>query len=126
MSRKYKCLTKREFSLGDYHLVSIRDGDKYAIQKWRNDQIEILRQAEPLTSAQQENYFRNVVDKLFETEQPEQLLFSFLQGDELIGYGGLVHIDWLSKNGEISFITETSRNRNVMQFKKDWSQYLNV
>jgi RimJ/RimL family protein N-acetyltransferase len=81
-----------------------------------------LRQAEPLTKSKQNAYFENVVAKLFEQEQPNQLLFSFLKGEECIGYGGLVHINWTDKNAEISFIMETSLEEN--QFDEIWSEYL--
>jgi RimJ/RimL family protein N-acetyltransferase len=126
MSRSYKCLPVQEFTHGVYKLVPIRDQDKYAIMVWRNDQIDILRQKELLTAQAQESYFRNVVDKLFEAEKPTELIFSFFEGDSLIGYGGLVHIDWVSRCGEISFITETRRTINKNQFTSDWKNYLNV
>lgn len=126
MQRAYKCLSKQEFTNGNYKLVAIRDEDKYSIMKWRNEQIDILRQKEPLTKEKQELYFSDVVDKLFEQEKPGQLLFSFLENEVLIGYGGLVHIDWESKNAEISFITATERNNNQTQFINDWKSYLKI
>lgn len=126
MQRVYKCLSQQEFTQGNYKLIPIRDEDKYTIMQWRNEQIDILRQKEPLTKEKQEWYFSNVVDKLFEQEKPTQLLFSFFENDLLIGYGGLVHIDWESKNGEISFITETKRNIRQHQFANDWEKYLNI
>jgi RimJ/RimL family protein N-acetyltransferase len=125
MKRYYKALSQQEFSNGIYKLMPIRDEDKYPIMDWRNAQIDILRQKEPLTKEKQEWYFKNVVDKLFEQEKPTQLLFSFLENDILVGYGGLVHIDWESKHGEISFITETKRNIQ-QQFSNDWGNYLNI
>jgi hypothetical protein len=103
--RNYRCLTQQEFAKGELKLVPIRDEDKYSIMKWRNEQIAILRQKSPLTKENQEKYFKEVVEKLFETDQPSQLLFSFLEKGNLIGYGGLVHIDWENKNAEISFLT---------------------
>lgn len=124
--RRYKCLQQAEFTDGDYSLTTIRDEDKYDIMRWRNEQIDILRQKNPLTKEEQENYFRTVVDKLFEKDRPEQLLFSFLEKGKLVGYGGLVHIDWTSGNGEISFISETKRNSSPQQFKSDWSTYLTL
>ncbi len=126
MKRTYKSLSQQEFSNGAYKIVPIRDEDKYAIMQWRNEQIDILRQKELLTKEKQEWYFKNVVDKLFEEEKPTQLLFSFLENDILVGYGGLVHIDWESGNAEISFITETNRNLNQEQFCNDWEEYLNI
>ena len=126
MLRAYKCLLQNEFIEGNYKLIAMRDEDKYAIMQWRNEQIDILRQKEPLTKEKQEWYFKNIVDKLFEQEKPDQLLFSFLENDILIGYGGLVHIDWKKKNAEISFITATERNLNRNQFINDWKCYLGL
>lgn len=124
--RNYKCLTKNTFKSGAYSLIPLRDEDKYAIMQWRNQQLDILRQKQLLTEEQQEKYFASVVNELFNQEKPQQLLFSFLKDDILIGYGGLVHIDWESKNGEISFLTETKRNSDKTQFLTDFSVYLEI
>lgn len=121
--RQYKNIKQNEFVSGNYKLVPIRDEDKYAIMQWRNEQIDVLRQAEPLTKEKQEIYFANVVDKLFEVNEPSQLLFSFLENEKLIGYGGLVHIDWKNGIAEVSFLTQTSRNVG-QQFVSDWINYL--
>ena len=124
--RQYKCLSINEFESRDYSLVPIRDEDKYDILSWRNTQIDILRQPTPLTAEQQEYYFKTTVTELFEQEKPKQLLWSFLENDKLIGYGGLVHIDWEAKHGEISFLLCNERNADVIQYKKDWSIYLQL
>jgi len=124
--RKYKCLSNTEWSSNEYKLVPIRTEDKYEILNWRNSQIEILRQKEEISKEQQDFYFANVVEKLFEEELPKQLLFSFLQNDFLIGYGGLVHMDWNSRNAEISFLTETERNSDDFLFTKDFKNYLKL
>jgi RimJ/RimL family protein N-acetyltransferase len=122
-SRSYKILGQQEFRNGNYSLVPIRDDDKYLIMKWRNEQLDILRQRDPLTKSQQETYFRVVVDKLFEEEKPKQLLFSFLEKGKPVAYGGLVHIDWESMNGEVSFIADTNR---ADRFVSDWNEYLTI
>ena len=122
----YHALRQNVFQSGNYKLIPIRDEDKYLIMQWRNDQLAILRQKEPLTITQQENYFANVVSDLFLQEKPQQLLFSFLENDVLIGYVGLVHIDWESKSAEISFLSETSRNINNEIFINDWCTYLSL
>ena len=124
--RSYKCLNINQVSEGNYSLVPIRDEDKYSILEWRNAQIDILRQKELLTKEQQEHYFKTVVDKLFEEEKPKQLLWSFLLDGQLIGYGGLVHIDWEAKHAEISFLLSSNHNNNIEQFKKDWNVYLQL
>ena len=72
---KYKALTNNTFSDGEYSIVPIRYQDRFKIMQWRNEQIYHLRQAKPLTKVDQENYFTNVVAKLFEKKQPGQILF---------------------------------------------------
>lgn len=122
--RHYKCFNKNEFQDGNYKLVPLRDEDKYLIMQWRNEQIDILRQKQPLTKEQQEQYFATVVADLFKQDKPQQILFSFLENNQLIGYGGLVHIDWEAKHGEISFLLSSRHNYDIEQFKKDWSSFL--
>lgn len=122
--RTYKCIGNQFIELKNYKLVPIRFEDRYNIMQWRNEQIYHLRQAEPLTKEKQDWYFENVVANLFEQEQPNQILFSFLENNVCIGYGGLVHINWIDKNAEISFIMNTELESNG--FKKYWSEYLSI
>lgn len=120
----YKILNNQTYSKGDFKLVPIRYEDRFEIMKWRNEQIHHLRQDEPLTIENQENYFNNVVSKLFEQEKPNQLLFSYIKNDVCIGYGGLVHINWIDKNAEISFIMNTELETDFFEFH--WKTYLNL
>lgn len=122
--KTYKVLKRQEFSNADFKLVPIRYEDRYKIMKWRNEQMYHLRQAEPLTKEKQDAYFENLVAKLFQQEQPDQILFSFLKDDECIGYGGLVHINWIDKNAEISFVMDTQLEKEF--FKFHWSNYLKL
>jgi len=118
----YKCLNNQVFSHVEFKIVPIRMEDRFAIMKWRNEQIYHLRQNKPLTIEDQENYFTKTVDKLFNQVQPNQILFSFLENDICIGYGGLVHINWIDKNAEISFIMDTALEQDNFQFH--WKNYL--
>jgi RimJ/RimL family protein N-acetyltransferase len=120
--QEYKCLNKQCFTSGRYSLVPIRYEDRYDIMKWRNEQIYHLRQSKPLTEEDQDNYFENVVSKLFEQEQPNQILFSFLEDNVCIGYGGLVHINWEDKNAEVSFVMNTQLEEK--RFNELWIEYL--
>jgi len=126
MLQNYKCLAGREFVFEKYKLIPIRLEDRHLIREWRNQQIAILRQKEPLTAEKQDAYFEQVIAKLFEEKEPAQLLFSFLEDGILIGYGGLVHIDWESRNAEVSFLTNTQRTNNLDQFIDDWIHYLTI
>ena len=120
----YKVLNKQVFSKDNFKIVPIRYEDRMDILKWRNEQIYHLRQSAPLTKENQENYFKNIVAKLFSQENPSQLLFSYLKDDVCIGYGGLVHINWLDKNAEISFIMNTELETNF--FDLHWEIFLGL
>ena len=101
----------------EYCLVPLREEDMELIMKWRNEQIDVLRQKKPLTKDQQHDYFNQVVMKSFRDNKPDCVLFSFLINYVCIGYGGLVHIDWKSKTAELSFIVDTNRytNKNLYE-----------
>jgi RimJ/RimL family protein N-acetyltransferase len=104
----YIALNKQTFSQGNFRIVPIRLEDRYAIMQWRNEQIFHLRQNKPLTKENQDIYFNTTIANLFNQEKPDQLLFSYLDGETCIGYGGLVHMNWVDQNAEISFITDTT------------------
>jgi RimJ/RimL family protein N-acetyltransferase len=118
----YKVLHKQKFESGNFSLIPIRFEDRLDIMKWRNEQIYHLRQKKPLTIENQEVYFKTIISKLFNQEQPNQILFSFLENNNLIGYGGLVHIDWVDKNAEVSFIMKTNYEKE--RFDEIWSVFL--
>lgn len=122
--RAYKCLSTQIFRNGIFSIEPIRDEDQYEILKIRNEQIYHLRQAKPLTVEAQENYFATVVSNLFEQENPNQLLFSFFENEVFIGYGGLVHINWIDRNAEISFVMKTELEST--HFIQYWSNYLTL
>ncbi len=124
--RNYRCLKQQEFSFNQYSIIPIRDADKYAIMNWRNEQISILRQKHLLTKENQDNYFKEVISKLFDEQFPSQIIFSVLENDVFMGYGGLVHIDWGSSHAEISFITATDRANVPNRFILDWKIFLKL
>ena len=124
MTRKYSFLSKTQWVYNSYTIEAIRDEDKYLIMKWRNEQLFHLRQSEPLTVQQQENYFQDVVARLFEETKPNQILFSYLKDNVCFGYGGLVHINWQDKNAEISFVMNTSLEKN--EFEIHWQNFLRL
>ena len=108
MDRSYKCLVRQKIAEGRYNIQPLRDEDRYAIMEWRNEQRFHLRQRCVLTKQQQDLYFQNVVAQLFDNQTPDQLLFSYMEDDKCIGYGGLVHINWEDRHAEISFLTSAS------------------
>lgn len=124
MNKQYKTLTQQVFKKDSYSIVPIRFEDRLNIMKWRNEQIYHLRQLKPLTEENQTNYFETIISKLFILEKPNQVLFSYLKDDKCIGYGGLVHINWIDKNAEISFVMNTELEKDHSDFH--WQQYLEL
>jgi len=122
--KSYKVLNQNTFSKEEFSIVPIRYEDRFKIMQWRNEQIYHLRQSTLLTKDDQENYFKNVVAKLFEKDKPDQILFSYLKEGDCIGYGGLVHINWIDHNAEISFIMKTELENE--EFRKHWGIYLDL
>ncbi len=112
------CLEQSVFSDKEFFITPIRYQDKEPIRQWRNDQIDVLRQGHLLSEDEQTTYFSTTVQSLFNEEQPDQILTSFFKNEELIGYGGLVHIDWKSKHAEISFLLKTKFNSEESYLEK--------
>ena len=97
-----------------------------SIRKWRNEQIDILRQNKPLTKDEQSKYYHQVIKKSFYEKKPEMILFSFLIKNNCVGYGGFVHIDWNSKKAELSIILDTNRTKKQETYKKEFSIFLKI
>ena len=122
----YRPLPQAEFRHENYRLVPIRYEDREPIRAWRNAQLEVLRQAEPLSAEQQDGYFQRVVLPLFEQEKPGQLLFSLLHHGELVAYGGLVHISWSDARAEVSFLVDPTRAADAATYRQDFRAHLRL
>lgn len=109
---------------GRYHIRPIHWDDRIAIRTWRNEQIDVLRQASPLSEQDQDRYFKYIVRPQFSKPQPSQLLWAFLEDDQLVGYGGLVHFAWSDLRAEVSFLTETARV--PASLARDWVIFLSL
>lgn len=122
---RYACVDLDGLILGEYGLRPIAWADRIPIRQWRNERLEILRQAQPLSEEDQDRYFGTVVAPQMTQGQPPQVLLAFLHDDRLIGYGGLVHIDWVGSSAEVSFITEPDR-QSPAQFGADLSAFFGL
>jgi RimJ/RimL family protein N-acetyltransferase len=122
--KKYKCLIKQIYQKSEFSIIPIRFSDRYRILKWRNEQIYHLRQSKILKKEDQDLYFSNVINKTFEENNPSQILFSFLKNDKCVGYGGLVHINWIDSNAELSFLIDTKLQ--ITSFEEFWTNYLDL
>lgn len=122
----YRCLTRQIYQKGVYEITPIRQEDIRPIKEWRNAQIEILRQAAPLTDAEQERYWSQVLVPSFDEKHPKQILFSFLKEGECIGYGGLTHIDWEVGRAEVSFLLDPSRTQQPEHYQREFVLFLEL
>jgi len=124
-SKKYKFLDFSIKSIKEYSLLPIRKSDIENIRKWRNEQIDVLRQKNYLTKKEQEIYYEKIIKKSFSMDSPDMVLFSLLFKKQLIGYGGFVHINWNSKRAELSFLNDTLRSKKQF-YQKDFSAFLEI
>ena len=123
---EYSILKSKKHLSKNLELVVIRKEDIQKIRKWRNEQREVLRQDKILTKKEQEDYFNKIIMTTFEKKNPEMILFSFLSNNKCIGYGGLVHINWKARRGEISFLTDTKRIKLDSNLEKDFRNFLKI
>ncbi|HXG69093.1 MAG TPA: GNAT family N-acetyltransferase [Gemmatimonadaceae bacterium] len=122
----YIVLPSQDARWGSYALIPIRYTDRQPIRSWRNAQISVLRQSEPLTEVEQDAYFQRVVLPLFEQRRPPQLLFSLLHNGDFIAYGGLVHISWPDGRAEVSFLGDPARGADPALYRSDLLAHLRL
>ena len=105
--KKYEFLHKEKsyFHFKQYYITPIRKKDIQSIRKWRNEQLDVLRQKKPISVKEQSIYYNKIIKKSFQQKKPSIILFSFLFKKKCIGYGGLVHINWKEKQAEVSFLS---------------------
>jgi RimJ/RimL family protein N-acetyltransferase len=124
--RAYRCLKLQEIVSDQFALKTIQDDDIEDVRRWRNDQIDVLRQPEPISSVQQKRYFEQSIWPAMELENPENILLTFFENKKRIGYGGLVHIVWEHRRAEVSFLLDTAISRNVEERARYFSAYLKI
>lgn len=122
----YKVLNNQIFYHFNYKIVPIRKIDRYDIMKWRNNQLFHLRQVEKLTKESQDLYFNNIISKQFDEQNPDQILFSYICKNKCIGYGGLVHINWIDKHAELSFVLNDQHVSNKETYKNEFNVFIKL
>lgn len=98
----------KDYINNDTRILPVKYEHRIKIMNWRNEQLFHLRQKNILNINDQDLYYTNVVGPLFKENKPNQLLFSILYQNNLVGYGGLVHLNWIDKNCELSFLVKTN------------------
>lgn len=122
----YKVLKNNKFITGDYSIVPYRDEDKFKIMEWRNKQMDVLRQKNILTIEDQKNYYQGYIAPSFSQDKPKIILFSFLEKNSCIGYGGLTNVDWESKRVELSFMVDDQRASKKEVYEQDFTSFITL
>jgi carbamoyl-phosphate synthase large subunit len=109
---------------GELHLRAVNSTDIEAIRHWRNDQMDVLRQSEPISQEAQVRYFQETIWPDLISLEPKQILLAIERQGELIGYGGLVHISWPYRRAEVSFLLDPKIEQNSEVLYEYFIRYL--
>lgn len=102
----YQAWPRAARHLGDLTIRAVAPNDIESIRQWRNAQMSVLRQSCEIDPETQIAYFNTHVWPQKLSSHPVQILFAIEQEGRLIGYGGLVHIDWEAARAEVSFLLD--------------------
>ena len=109
-----------------YKLIPVRKEDWEKIRVWRNAQLDILRQDHEISKEEQQSYVRKY-NRQRKKDKPDTILYSFLRGRDLVGYGGFVHTN---KHGdvsaEISFLLNPRHKADLLSYTICWLMFLKL
>lgn len=115
MPSGYLILQKEKYAAGDFVATAIDASYIQQIREWRNQQLHILRQNQPVSPEEQVTYFNTHVFSELGSKQPSQVLFNYFYKGDFIGYGGIVHISYTDLTGEISFLLGPEQNSSFYE-----------
>lgn len=107
-------------------LRAIDPVDIEAIRQWRNAQLEVLRQSRPISGQEQADYFAQMIWPDKSEIRPTTILLAYLEDERLIGYGGLVHIQWDDRRAEVSFLLDPQRETDPNGRAVDFGRFLEL
>ena len=122
----YACLPRQHVADGAYALSCVQAQHTEPIRLWRNAQMDVLRQAAPISAEQQQRYFAQHIWPTLALPQPANVLLALHHQGQLIGYGGLVHIAWEHRRAEVSFLLDDARTHDAAGYAADFSAFLNL
>jgi len=123
----YKVMTKSELKLSNFYTVrAVQPEEIEKIRKMRNSQIDVLRQSKIINFQNQINYFKENIWPDKKLKKPKNILLSIFFNDSFIGYGGLVHINWVDLIAEISFLLDPSIQKKNSTFIYIFEKWLDL
>lgn len=122
----YRCMPRAVLRNGNLSIKAVQPEHIENIRQWRNAQMNLLRQIAEITSEQQKSYFQNQIWPQTEIDKPDNILLSLLENEKLIGYGGLVHIAWIHRRAEVSFLMNSKTALNGNTYAGYFSRFLQM
>lgn len=104
---EYLCMPNPRLRDGALSIEAIKPSHIESVRQWRNAQMSVLRQANPITPEEQEAYYRKYIWPDKAAREPANMLLAYLEQGDLVGYGGLVHLAWRHRRAEVSFLLKT-------------------
>jgi RimJ/RimL family protein N-acetyltransferase len=122
----YSCLRRRTLSHRNYVIRTVQISDIELIRQWRNSQMDVLRQKKEISLTEQLAYYEKNIWPTLDETRPKNILLGYQIDDQLIGYGGLVHIDWDSQRAEVSFLLDPARTLDLHCYAADFLVFLQL
>ena len=122
----YACLPRSRITHQNYALRTIAPADIELVRQWRNAQMAVLRQEQEISKAEQVAYFERQIWPTLADSHPTNLLLAYLLDEQLIGYGGLVHIAWDHRRAELSFLLNPARAQTLAGYRTDFLAFLQL
>ena len=122
----YLRLQQSVFILDQITLKTISYENIEQIRTWRNRQMPVLRQSKEISKSEQVEYFEKFVFPEYLKNEPSQILFEIYSTSKLIGYGGLVHIDWNVSRAEISFLLNPNIEEGGSEYLRIFDHFLKL
>jgi RimJ/RimL family protein N-acetyltransferase len=122
----YACMPNPVIMSGPISITAVQPCEIEAIRRWRNDQMDVLRQTEPILPKQQRQYYETKIWPELRLPCPRQMLLSIHENEHHIGYGGLVHISWPNSRAEVSFLVDTALTIDEARHAQLFRDYLRL
>jgi len=104
--------------------ITLKDAEKIRI--WRNDQINVLRQDKIINKTEQREYYQQNVFPQYINKKPNLHLLGIHKHNKLIAYGGLVYINFLKSEAEVSFLVDSNISNDSDDYEEIFSFFLNI
>ena len=125
-SGAYRIMPRPALSDGALKIRAVEPEDIEAIRQWRNAQMDVLRQSAPISRAEQIAYYARSIWPDKPAFRPRNLLLTYLLEDRPIGYGGLVHLNWEHRRGELSFLLDPELEHDLDLRTRLWAGFISL